>query len=483
MVKQYSNLFLKKSNFKPMKFFIINLIVLLWFFSCSLHPPTMTNNGTTSFKRKINKILTDSNLNASFGIKIISLKNNKILYEINSNKLFIPASNIKLYTSLAALHYLGKKFIFKTSVLQNGKNLFLKGGGDPDLTLKQLDSLAIITAKKIKSVDTLFLDDTMLDSIHYGEGWMWDEGSWQYAAQIGALSVNNNCIDFFISPNQIGKPAIINYNPQTEYISIINNSTTLKNSIDINKLTVDREWRENKNHFTIAGSVYHNNGIDTLQRNIHDPTLFTGTLFKEFLKNHGIKINYLTKKPVLKNLDTLSVHPSKPLLSSTKNLMNESDNLTAELFIKTIGTNPKKEKNWKTGLDSLKTLLSDSVGIDTTKLRLADGSGLSRYNLTSATQITLLLQWIFNSKYKDDFISTLPGGGWEGGTMEDRFKDEEDLIRVKTGSLSGVNNLSGYIYSPKYGPLAFSILINGFVGSSKPFQQLQTKIIQSLIYD
>ena len=91
--------------------------------------------------------------------------------------------------------------------------------------------------------------------------------------------------------------------------------------------------------------------------------------------------------------------------------MNESDNLTAELLIKIIGRGNQIEGNWKDGLDSVKTLLSDSAGIDTSRIRLVDGSGVSRYNLTSPDQLTRFLKWSFNSKYKDDFISTLASGG------------------------------------------------------------------------
>ena len=163
--------------------------------------------------------------------------------------------------------------------------------------------------------------------------------------------------------------------------------------------------------------------------------------------------------------------------------MNESDNLTAEIFIKIIGRGHKIQGNWKDGLDSVKTLLSDSAGIDTARLRLVDGSGVSRYNLTSPDQLTRFLKWSFQSKYKDDFISTLATGGNKNGTMEKRLEKEGNLVRAKTGGLSGVSNLSGYIFSPKHGPLAFSILISGYTGSSYQAIQLQNKIVQMFVHD
>ena len=138
---------------------------------------------------------------------------------------------------------------------------------------------------------------------------------------------------------------------------------------------------------------------------------------------------------------------------------------------------------WGTGLDSIKSFLAGKVRIDTAQIRLADGSGVSRYTLTNSDQLISLLTWVYNSKYRDNFISTLPGGGWENSTLEKRLADVGGLVRAKTGGLSGVRNLAGYIYSQKYGPVAFSILMNGYIGSSSKYRYVQNQIVKTLIYD
>ena len=94
-----------------------------------------------------------------------------------------------------------------------------------------------------------------------------------------------------------------------------------------------------------------------------------------------------------------------------------------------------------------------------------------------------LLKWMYNSKYKDDFISILPGGGWEDSTLEKRLVNEGGLVRAKTGGLSGVRNLAGYITSKRYGNVAFSILMNGYIDSSSRYTRVQDKIIKTIIYD
>ena len=462
-----------------MKYLLILFILLV---SCSTHPRLFSNKGSLILKKKINKLIVESDLGATIGISVVSLKTGKPIYELNSEKLLMPASNNKLFTCAAALDFLGKDFFFFTNVLTQNNNAILQGGGDPDLSIKDLDSLAYVVSKKIDIIDTLFLDDTFLDSVYFGNGWMWDEGPWWYAAPVSALSVNDNCIDFYVQPGKEGQNAIINYFPNTRYISLKNHSSTVKKDINLKKLKIDRDWSAKKNDFTVTGEIFYKKKLDTLRRNIHDPTMFTGTLFKEMLESYGLKINYILKKKVIRNVDTLATHKSLPLINSALNLMNESDNLTAELFVKAIGRHNITQGNWKSGLDSVKSLLASSALIDTSQMRIADGSGVSRYNLTSARQLTSFLLWVYKSQYKNDFISTLPGGGKRNGTLERRLKKEGKYVKAKTGGLSGVSNLSGYVFSPQYGPVAFSLLMSGYRGSSLPYRNLQDAIIKQLIY-
>ena len=334
----------------------------------------------------------------------------------------------------------------------------------------------------IKNVDTLFVDESLMDTMYYGEGWMWDEGSWWYAAPISAMSVNDNCIDFYVDPGQLGGPAKIEHYPRTSYFQFVNNSITVNDTLDLKKFKIERDWAGRTNQFTITGEILDTAKTDTFYRNIHGPALFSGTLFKELLELHGAKIKNILIGNSSGILDTIAVHRSDSLIHSAFNLMNESDNLTAELFIKTMGTSTQNPGNWKDGIDTVRSFLFEKVGIDTSAIRIADGSGVSRYNLSSPDQIVSLLSWVFNSASKDDFISTLPGGGWVG-TMEERLGSLGASVRVKTGHISGVSCLSGFAFTQKYGPLAFSMIMNGFIGSAKPYQQLQDKICSILFYD
>ena len=454
------------------------------FLSCAPPKSLFYLEGTPGLIGKINSIIESADIDLNMGIKIVSLENNKTLYAYNSQKLLMPASTNKLYTCAAALHYLGSDHRFATRVFKMNDNLVLKGGGDPDLTIDQLDSLAKIVSSYIKNIDTLYVDDTFLDSLNYGEGWMWDEGSWWYAAPIGALSVNDNCIDFYIEPGEIGSPADISFFPETSYMTFENNSVTVNDTLDFKNIKIDRDWVATNNNFIVTGEIMDTTKRDTLYRNIYDPSLFTGTIFKKLLGKYGTTVKQLSKKYQNLNLyNEITSHYSDSLIVSAKNLMTKSDNLTAELFVKSIGAMDTLPGTWETGLDSVKSFLAEQVKIDTSQVRLADGSGVSRYTLTSSDQLISLLTWVYNSKYRDNFISTLPGGGWEDSTLEKRLTEAGGLVRAKTGGLSGARNLAGYIYSKKYGTVAFSILMNGYIGSSSKHRYVQNQIVKTIIYD
>ena len=127
--------------------------------SCAPPKSFYKMEGSINLRNKINKIIENSEIDLNMSIQVISLKDNKVIYDYNSQKLLMPASTNKLYTCAAALHFLEKDHQFATDVFSDTKNLILKGGGDPDLSIIELDSLALEVSKKYKNIDTLFIDD------------------------------------------------------------------------------------------------------------------------------------------------------------------------------------------------------------------------------------------------------------------------------------------------------------------------------------
>ena len=293
------------------------------------------------------------------------------------------------------------------------------------------------------------------------------------------ISFDKNCIDFYINPSDQNEPVQVKTFPETDYIKYVNQSMTKNDTTDFKKIKIERDWQGRTNIFNISGNVLDTASADTFQRNIFDPGLFTATVFKEQLENKGVSVKNIFKTKNSSSGSLIAKHKSDSLLLSAKNMMYESYNLAAELFTKAISVKDTVHGDWPSGLKLIKAFLADSAAIDTSKLKLADGSGVSRYTLTSTDQIVKLLSYMYNSKYSKDFLLTFPYGGSESSLKHRLIKTENNII-AKTGHLSGTSNLSGYIFSKKHGPLAFSILMSGFIGKPKPYQKLQDKIITSL---
>ena len=308
---------------------------------------------------------------------------------------------------------------------------------------------------------------------------MWDEGDEWYSAQISGLSVNDNCIDFIVNPADNGKLIDIQILPQSDYYTFLNEAYTVNDTTNFKKLKISRDWKNKNNNFLITGSIMDTTSSDTIIRNVHDPTLFTGYLFKEMLQKKGLPISALEKGNRSSSSLKIASHRSSSLISIVENLMVESDNLTAEILVKIIGHHTTGDQgNWKNGLHAMRLYLNDQVGLDTTNFSISDGSGVSRYNYSSASHFIDLLSWIYNtSNIRDIYLKTLSFTG-ENGTLLDR--NLPGGIYAKTGSLSGVSTFSGYIIHPSKDPIAFSILMNGYKGSSFSFRALQDRIVSQI---
>jgi len=477
---------------KVIKYSFIFLVIISMY-NCTASREMQISNYSQMLTKKINSAIKESELKPNIGISVKSLNSGKTLYSLNSDHLFIPASNNKIYTASAALHYLSPQFKFETSVWidstqQNSVHvprLVLVGGGDPDIYLQELESIAKEINKSIKTIDTLLVDNSLFDDTKMGPGWMWDEGSPWYAAHVDALSFNDNCVDITATPGLISEKPIVTVNPPTNYVEIRNEAVTVSDTIDFVGFDIERRWWEENNIFDIVGEIFYTEVEDVYYRNVENPALFTGTVFAELLPKFGTEVKTaVIEGEKSETMIPLYTYYSEPFTSSVTNFLKTSDNLSGELFVKMIGhTTTSEQGNWDNGMLAIKTFLNDEVKIDTTQMRIVDGSGLSRYNSSSPDQLTQLLAYMFsNHTINAEFLSALPTGGWDG-TLKNRMDTIEDDrgIRAKTGTMSGVSCLSGYAYTESGEPLVFSIMMNGYVGNSTPYRNLQDKICEILI--
>ncbi len=443
----------------------------------------------------IDGVLADSSFSqSSAGIKIVSLKTGETLYSRNSQKLFHPASNMKLLTTATALKRLGLDFKFKTILFADSAaiadsavngNIFLKGYGNPDLTTDDLRWMV----KELKSqgitriTGNLICDDSYLDDLYWGNGWMWDDVSdWEWA-YISALTVNDNCVEVTVKPGAaIGDPLIVQMEPQTAFMQIENNGKTLAESDSLARkdFKVLRRWKKPENVIDINGGRFISDSPRHYTVNVvEDAALYCGTLFKELLLEEDIVFEgEITRGLAPKNGTILAKHFSPSIVDAIININKVSDNLSAELLLKIIGAEmrgiPGTAKN---GISEIYSFF-DEFGVDSTTYHLADGSGVSRYNVVHADLLIELLKTMHGSfQLQAEFKSSLPIAGIDG-TIKHRMKETAafNKLRAKTGTLRGVSCLSGYTATAEGEEIAFAILMEHFTGWASHIRKLQDRI-------
>ncbi len=472
------------------------LAALLW--GCAtqkrLASPPPTAGTITDLPAVIDAILQDSALTQTrTGIKVVSLASGETLYRRDSQLLFHPASNMKLLTTATALKRLGPNFRFKTVLLADSAAvgdslitgpLYLKGHGNPDLLDADLRWMATeLAARGIRRVTGhLICDETYMDDLYWGNGWMWDDVSDWYWAPISALTVNDNCVEITVKPGKTpGEPLAYRLEPQTGYMQVQNNGITVDSTDTLRHrdFKVQRLWKQPANVIVIEGGRYPADEERTYTIDVIDAARYTGTRFSELLRETGVSFSgQVVKGETPPNAVVLVEHLSPALTEAVINTNKISDNLSAELLLKTIGAEMRGTPGTaKKGIREIYRFLQEA-GVDSTRYELADGSGVSRYNvITPDLLIELLRAMHADFRIAAEFQTSLPIAGVDG-TLENRMKETPAAgkLRAKTGSLRGVSALSGYTTSAEGEPLAFSIIMEHFVVRTAKIRAIQDRI-------
>ncbi len=427
--------------------------------------------------------------NANVGISVLSIETGEFFYRKNETKNFIPASTQKIFTTSAAINYLGKDFRFITrwyldgNLLPSGEfvgNIIIRGGGDPSMNQYFYpDPLEILTevAMKLDSLGikvlrgNIIADDSYFDDAAYGQGWQIDDAVYPYSAQINALSINDNSVDIIILPGQnVGESAKVRVLPENSYVRVVNNVTTT----DARQPTIVFPYRElSENTIELRGKIsLQSKGPSEVLRistTIDNPPLFFLNLFKQTLENYGIRVrgslissDDWNEKITYGGIQPFYEHASPPLSEIIAVINKFSHNLGAEMLLKTIG---KESSGYGSAVKGIEIVNSFAIknGVAAESYNIVDGSGLSRLNIISPQAECGLLAGVYRSHNKEDFWMSLPVPGAQG-TLRNRMLHTraEKFVHAKSGSMNNVSGLAGYIITREGETLAFSILINGF---------------------
>jgi serine-type D-Ala-D-Ala carboxypeptidase/endopeptidase (penicillin-binding protein 4) len=421
-----------------------------------------------------------------WGVDIRSLDTGERLFQLDADKLMMPASNMKILTLATAAEVLGWDYRFTTTLettapIDQGVlrgDLFVRGTGDPTINSRADRaeavfagwSAALSQAGIFEIEGRIIGDDQAFDDEGLGAGWAWDYLQYGYAAPSGALEFNEDLAELRVEPGAApGEPARIHLTPGSGLIVVnraVTGSADAEESIDFRR--------------RLDGPVLEVSGIvpERLPRVVRgvavvNPTLFFAQALKDALASHGIAVagdavdlddvagEFATRNDPRRTLASVS---SPPLREIATVMMKRSQNLYAETLLKAIGAARGGLGTTQAGERMVQRTL-DGWGIPRDGYVLADGSGLSRYNYLAASTITVILERLYRDpRHRDAFTATLPIAG-KDGTIALRLKRTraEGNAVAKTGSISNVRCLSGFVRTRDGETLVFSILANGFV--------------------
>jgi len=412
-----------------------------------------------------------------WGILIQPLSSTTTLYSRDAQKYFIPASNAKLLTTAAALQKLGADFRIKTSVYsgENG-SLYVAGRGDPSIAEAQLKSLAQqLKQRGISQVNQLIGDDSYFLGSAVNPNWEWEDAQAGYGAPINSLIFNQNAIDLLLSPQAIGQPLKVTFaEPKlANQWQLQNNSVTVAQS-ESEFIEVGREF--DRPIIRVSGQLKVGGEPESAYVAVVNPANNFLQSFQQALATEGIPVKQTLVASASRNSNQeLATVESPPLAELVRETNRESNNLYAEVLLRLLGKVTDKiplpptltgkmpvpqEDTGESGLKELKTVLTQ-LGVNPNSYRLADGSGLSRHNLITPEALVETLRFMANSPAASIYRASLSIAG-ESGTLKNRFNITPNrvILQAKTGTMSGVSALSGYIEVPNYEPLVFSIIVN-----------------------
>ncbi|MBA2564346.1 MAG: D-alanyl-D-alanine carboxypeptidase/D-alanyl-D-alanine-endopeptidase, partial [Gemmatimonadetes bacterium] len=421
----------------------------------------------------------------TWGAQIVDVRSGRTLYERNAPRLMIPASNMKLLVTAAALDALGPHYRYRTSLYANGElrpdgtlsgNLILYGRGDPNISGRYVagptaifsalaDSLACRGVRRVEG--GIVADQSWFDADPTRPDWEAYDLLWWYAAPVSALSFNDNSIDFTIRPGRPGEPALISAAPPSGFYSFRNLSRTVTR-VDSGAVALDFKRDPGTNRITAYGDVAADAQTETESFAVVDPAAYAATVFRETLEAEGIAVARdpvtVVSDPRLSPVDStsrlLAEHVSPPLEAVVNSINLRSQNLHAELLLKTLGKEKRGEGSWAAGIAAERDFLR-RVGIADDGVSIRDGSGLSEGNLVTPGALVTLLRHMLRHPHGGIFFGSLPAAGGEG-SLRSRFSNSPaaDAIHAKTGTLEHVNSLSGYLVPVRGDTLAFSIIAN-----------------------
>jgi len=458
-------------------------------------------------------------LEGFWGAVVTDLDSGGVLYQHNPRKLFVPASNAKLFSTALALMRLGPDHRFRTLVVAGAEpddagvitgELRLVGGGDPTLSARKIpyergpirgNQLAAIeeladqlAAKGIRRINGGIVgDDSRYVHQPYPEGWAQEDATFEYGAPVSALTLHDNAFRLsVIAGAAAGDPGRVILRPPGEYYLIHNHVTTDPSR----EASIWVEWPLGSREIHVWGQVKAKAGRAKLLA-VRDPAHYGAWALAQALRKRGVEIRggirakhlWMHEVPSLIEAPAgaplqgavLAERTSPPLFEILKVVNKASQNLHAELVLREVGRVRRNAGSREAGLAELAEFLAEA-GVPKEEAHLEDASGLSRVNLVSPGATVKLLSHMYLSTERDGWLDLLAVGG-EDGTLHYRFKAPaaRGKVLAKTGTLTGASALSGYVTTATGRNLAFSVMANNYAARSASARKFIDAIVTAML--
>lgn len=436
--------------------------------------------------RKIDAIIDGYTLDgANVGVLIEDANpDTRTIYARRAQEKLVPASNVKLLTTAAALHNLGPEFSIRTSVFgqpnRTEQDLFVVGRGDPTFTSYQINLLSgQLKNQGISRINSLTAIDNYFAGPDANPNWEEEDYRAGYGAPANSLILNRNELGFTLFPTRVGQPLRVVWD-RPEFVRgwrIANNSRTVSGGyeyIDAGQLSGQKVMDVRGQ--LIAGSASENTSIAVL-----DPGSYFAEQFQQSISAYGLGTprTQVSKSNPPSGLVELAAIQSPPLRAFIDPTNLYSVNIYAEAMLKALGrsVNPTSQNTYQSGAEAVSRVLTD-LGVRPGSISIVDGSGLARNNLATPEALVDTLQAMAKTPNATIYRNSLAVAG-RSGTLRNRMRgtNAEGRFQGKTGTLSGTYTLSGYLNPPNHPPLALSILVNDTDASGQDVRSLIDQMI------
>ncbi|HEU4883726.1 MAG TPA: D-alanyl-D-alanine carboxypeptidase/D-alanyl-D-alanine-endopeptidase [Longimicrobium sp.] len=465
--------------------------------------PMMPATTTPPIAAALDSIFNDTAFaSAHWGVLVRSLETGETLYARNAGRMFVPASNMKIVTASAALEALGPDYRYATRVAAAGPvrdgvlhgDLVVIGGGDPTISDRfhgdvrtvfraWADSLRAHGVRRITGA--VIGNDDVFDDVALGRGWAWDDAQDSYSAEVGGLELNEGFVTVHVAPAPGQRAAAVTTVPASDEWVPVAGNVWMAAAGTAPQVTVRRA--DSLSAVTVSGTLPPDTVIEE-EVSIRNNTRFFASVLRQALLEAGIGVG----GPSLDADDApgrgrpesstvLFTHTSPPMREILAAFLKPSQNQIGEILLKTLGRELRGLGSAGAGITAIDSMAA-AWGLPRRLLAQADGSGLSRYNLVAPEFLAALLQRETRSPHFDVLYAALPVAGRDG-TLAGRMRGTpaEANVHAKTGTLSGVRSLSGYVTTAAGERMVFSMIVNHHTLSSRDADRVAEAALMRLI--